>query len=100
MAEALRPGGLYQVGDEWRDANGEKADAPTSKEKKQPQTSAQDEGAGANDEAWPEGFPDAELYRNAGYESAEEVQAASDEDLLGIDGVGQKRLEKMRAFNL
>lgn len=34
MAEALRPGGLYQDGDVWRDAAGVVVDAPSGKEKR------------------------------------------------------------------
>ena len=39
----------------------------------------------------------AETLEDAGYTSVAEVQAASDEVLLGIDGIGPKSLEKIRA---
>lgn len=33
MAEAIRPGGAYQVGGQWVDADGRPTDAPTRKER-------------------------------------------------------------------
>ena len=39
----------------------------------------------------------AQILEDAGYTSVAEVQSASDEILLGIDGVGPKTLEKIRA---
>ncbi len=39
----------------------------------------------------------AQILEDAGYVSAAEVRAASDEVLLGVDGIGPKTLEKIRA---
>ncbi len=39
----------------------------------------------------------AQILEDAGYVSVAEVRAASDEVLLGVDGIGPKTLEKIRA---
>jgi|ERR1051325_642130 hypothetical protein len=44
----------------------------------------------------PEDFPMRELLAESGYASIEAVKAASDEDLLAIDGIGDARLKDIR----
>lgn len=39
----------------------------------------------------------AQILQDAGYATVAEVEGATDEVLLGIDGIGPKRLEKIRA---
>jgi len=46
--------------------------------------------------AIPEDFPGASLLTGAGYKSTEEVDDASDEELLQISGLGQATLVKIR----
>lgn len=44
----------------------------------------------------PEDFPYAALLSGGGYKTAEALRAASDEDLLAIDGIGEARLKEIR----
>ena len=39
-----------------------------------------------------------ELLQDAGYVSADAIKAASDDDLLAIDGIGKGTLKKVREF--
>lgn len=40
----------------------------------------------------------AEILIEAGYDTVEKVRAASDEDLLGISGIGEGRVKAIRAL--
>lgn len=44
----------------------------------------------------PDDFPVRDLLADAGLETLERVRAASDDDLLALDGVGPKRLREIR----
>lgn len=44
----------------------------------------------------PEGFPARDLLLAAGYTTLERVQAATDEELLAIQGIGRRLLGKIR----
>ncbi len=72
-------GGRYLVGGLWVDANGNAVAAPSE----QPST-ATDPLA-----KWPQ-------LAAAGYGSVDAVSAATDEQLLAIDGIGEATLTKIR----
>jgi hypothetical protein len=44
----------------------------------------------------PEGFPQRELLEGAGFSTVEKVRAASDEELVAIDGIAEGRLAEVR----
>jgi hypothetical protein len=44
----------------------------------------------------PETFPHRELLEGAGFSTVEKVRAATDEELISIDGVGASRLKEIR----
>lgn len=46
--------------------------------------------------ALPEGFPSKDLLEQTGFGSLEKLKAASDDELLAIDGIGAKTLSKIR----
>lgn len=48
----------------------------------------------------PEEYPRRDLLVAHEYFSIEQVEAATDEALLAIDGIGPKRLQEIRSFNL
>lgn len=58
---------------------------------------SQEEGAAGESLSFDE-LPRSEALRAAGYESVEAVAAASDEALLGVDGIGPTTLEEIRAL--
>jgi predicted flap endonuclease-1-like 5' DNA nuclease len=95
MAET-REGGVYKVGRgkeaKYVDANGKEVDAPTKAEE---QASASEPASGGG-EAKKE-IPYADLLAAEGYKTPEQIRAASDEDLLEVDGIGPARLAEIRA---
>lgn len=54
------------------------------------------EGGGAKQDA--ETYPDAELLAAGGFKTWDEVEEASDDDLLALDGIGPARLARIRAW--
>jgi|ERR1041384_2732760 hypothetical protein len=65
-----------------------------SQESSERKSSSKSTGAGTPIDAE---FPGAVLLTGAGYKTTEEVQAASDEELLAIKGLGQATLDNIRA---
>lgn len=47
----------------------------------------------------PEGYPQRDMLVTHEYFSVEAVEAANDEELLAIDGIGPKRLKEIRTYN-
>lgn len=104
------PGGLYIVGKKVVDAfgdevEGDEADAVREElaadqaAAKKTRTAAKSGGAkkaGKSGTTLPEGFPGAELLIAAKLGTVEKVKAASDEDILAIDGIGDGTLAKIR----
>lgn len=95
MAET-REGGVYAVktgtGVKYLDAHGKTTKAPTPDEEgsaPEPQPEA---------EPREKAMPYADLLAGAGYDTPEKVRAASDGDLLGIEGIGPARLAEIRAY--
>jgi len=83
MAE-IQAGGLYRVGDKLVNAEGKEAE--------------QEEQPEQEKEGTPEAYPYAGILADGGYGTWEAVQNASDEELLGLDGIGKARLREIRAF--
>ena len=50
------------------------------------------------DAGLPEDYPAASTLEEAGYTSTDEVDAASDEELLAIDGIGEATLKEIRSY--
>ncbi len=94
MANALREGGVYLVGDQWQDANGKETDPPTKKEERA--AAEQDRGAAPTATPLPDDFPSREILVAAGFTTMEGARAASDEALLALDGIGPATLQKIR----
>lgn len=46
-------------------------------------------------QAWPDGFPSAELLQDAGVESAADAQGMSRDDLIGLPGIGPARADQI-----
>lgn len=59
-------------------------------------------GADGGQQGFPEDYPATEAQQKAlteaGFDSPEKVAQASDEDLAGIDGIGDATIEKIRGF--
>lgn len=91
MAET-QEGGIYIVGkgDNARfvDANGKE-----TTRQKVASTDTAESGSGEA-ETWP--YPEA--LAAAGFTTWEQIASAKDEDLLAVDGIGQKRLSEIRAY--
>jgi predicted flap endonuclease-1-like 5' DNA nuclease len=88
MAET-KPGGVYLVGKTLVDAEGKPVKGETPK--------AQANEAAANDGGASD-MPYAELLIPQPFADEDAVDAASDEDLLAIDGIGPKRLAEIREY--
>jgi hypothetical protein len=84
MATAKRPGGEYIVRGQRVDANGKLLEAEDAE-------SVPGSGSGNLD-----GFPGGSILLAAGFDSPEKIRAASDEDLLALDGIGEGTLKKIR----
>lgn len=82
MATALRPGGEYIVRGKRVDAMGKPLEAKS---------------APGSDTGDLDGFPGADALAAGGFDSREKIRAASDEDLLALDGIGEATLKKIRA---
>lgn len=93
MANAIRPGGVYKVGDEYQDANGKKVAAPTKAEVAKVQDEPVSTGG---DDSLPEDFPGREELTAGGLTTLSAVRAASDEDLTALDGIGVATVKKIR----
>lgn len=99
MADALRPGGLYKVGDAFVDAEGKTVDAKEAKSalaKRAGETEEPQSSAATNAGGLAEDFPAREALVGGGFDTPEKVKAASDDDLLALDGVGPATLTKIR----
>lgn len=46
----------------------------------------------------PEDFPALDILNNAGYTTRHQVETATDEDILALEGIGQATLEKIRGY--
>jgi hypothetical protein len=90
MAET-KPGGVYRVGDEYQDANGNKVSAP----RKVAATASEPESG-----PYPDGFPGTTELRAAKIGSAADAQALTRDELLAIDGIGPKTADAIAAFKL
>jgi hypothetical protein len=83
MAETVE-GGVYRVGDEWQNANGEKVSAPKG-----------GESENANDS---EGYPYRDALAGAGFADWNAVSTASDEELDNVPGIGPASVREIRAW--
>lgn len=75
-SQAIVAGGLIEVG---------------TKSKSQ----AKDDG-GTGDEELPQDFPARKALVKAGFDTVDKVKAASDEELIAVDGVAEKTLGQIR----
>lgn len=88
MAETVE-GGIYKVGDEWQDANGNKVDAPKANDRDAPDNAAQ--VPSTTDET----YPHKELLAAGGIADSNAARNANYEELIAIDGIGPAKAREI-----
>lgn len=99
MAESIREGGVYRVGDKWLTAEGKETKAPSRAELQKSgerRTASTTVSSEPFEPEFNEDFPSFKVLYAAGIDSLDAVRSATDEQLLALDGIGDASLKKIR----
>lgn len=99
MAESIREGGVYRVGSKYLNAEGKETKAPTKAELEKANARRTASTTVVSEPLPPEfneDFPSFKVLSAAGIDSLEKVRAATDAELIALDGIGEASVKKIR----